>query len=1621
MVRSPLVFDTGVYASLTTEDLFLEKMRELAVVTVHKAVHLRNLYQLTQESDETIRAYVARVTATADMCGMIMKCSCGLDNSYRDLVVHQLVIHGMRDQEIRQRVLSRNTSGDLTTLAKLVDYIAAEEAGALESSDLHTGHAVVGAVKRKSEFQKNKSKCAWCGGPKHTQANNDNDRQKMCKAWGKTCDKCKKTNHISSQCRSSPKSDPVVASVSQTPAVQDDSEVAGITGYIFGLHDASRAEQQQQVWDTQATFQPSNMADLVPVMAALREHGPVTTLPLPHHVHDTINGWLPTRPRSSPTITVQFSLDRSAYAHLQVPMPRMIQGHRPGRSDNRNSVPDSGAELTILPRSTVQAMSIKEDTTFPVMTQINGANSSPITVDGAILVTVSATNPKTGATRTSRQLAYISSLVQKPYLSLNCCIDLGILPASFPEIGVFSPPDQSAPVATLAGSQCSNSGVPTQTDSPCSCPRREMPPSTPPMLPCAPTPENVEQLKQYILKRYAASSFNCCEHQPLKLMDDSPPLRLFTDESARPVAVHTPSQVPIHWRDQVKAGLDRDEQLGVLERVPVNEPVEWCSRMVITPKHDGTPRRVVDFSPLNKHTPRQTHHTQSPWSIVSSIPAGKVKSTIDCWNGYHSVPIHPADRKLTTFITTWGRYRYRTSPQGLLSAGDGYSHRKADIMAGFTGNQQTCVDDSIVYNDTIEQNFFDICQFLEIGGKGGCTFNPAKFQFAQQEVEFLCFKIPPGGIKTNDEFLQNILNFPAPKNITDVRAWQGAINQISFGFASAPIMAPFRHLLSAKIPFQWTTELQEAFDASKQEIMAQCSKGVRSFDPQLPTALATDWSKLGLGFWLTQKHCSCSSLLPGCCSNGWQTVYVGSRFCSSAESRYHPIEGEALAIFYGLDKCKFFILGLPKLILCVDHNPLLAIFGADKSLEAIHNPRLLNYKLKSMRYRFTVYHIPGKKNVIPDTMSRRSDSPIMTTPSRMQVDWTAQSNVSSKYSEHLGQPSWVSPPTIAAITNSTEDLHMGYTVACMAEVNSWSFINGIAAEDRPQAISWPRLESACITCPQYTMLHKTLQLGIPDDKAAWDEQIKEFYPHRHSLSTVGPVILLHDRPVIPAPLRRSVMDHLHAGHQGATAMFERASSSLYWPNFRIDLINHTAACTTCSKYQPSNPAMPPVTPDEPSYPFQSICADFFTISSHTYLAVVDRYSNWLSVFKLDRDTSEQVINVLRAYVSIFGIPVVLTSDGASVFTSREMEAFCHKFGIIHRVSTAYHPRANKRAEVAVKSAKRLIRGNTSQTGTLHTDDLARAILQHRNTPCPLTGLSPAQIVFGRVLRDFLPLQPGKFVPREEWRLAASQREVAYSKRRMLKQEQLTKGSKPLTTLKPGCHVRIQDQSKTGPHAGLWTQTGVVLEVHPHDAYLVSVNGSRTVTKRNRQFLRQYTPAEDDYVRPRPAVRPMVPALPHILPTPTPVQPQHTPVQPQQSVQPQQHVEPAQFQPPQPAPTLTHQDPPTPATPQLTRPAPVIPHLPDHDYCAPAMIPAQAVGHAAAVSHPQYVYVPTMPSNNTPYQIPVTFPGQTYTYQTTQPTMYHTYNTNPTVYAMPYPMMNNNTNANAGYSPNRMFQ
>ena len=89
---------------------------------------------------------------------------------------------------------------------------------------------------------------------------------------------------------------------------------------------------------------------------------------------------------------------------------------------------------------------------------------------------------------------------------------------------------------------------------------------------------------------------------------------------------------------------------------------------------------------------------------------------------------------------------------------------------------------------------------------------------------------------------------------------------------------------------------------------------------------------------------------------------------------------------------------------------------------------------------------------------------------------------------------------------------------------------------------------------------------------------------------------------------------------------------------------------------PSNPAPPPEKPVEPDYPFSHICMDFFQVD-HSYHAMADRYSNWLSIFHFAKDDSTHVMNVLRKYFARWGVAKEITSDGAPVFTSSTMVDF----------------------------------------------------------------------------------------------------------------------------------------------------------------------------------------------------------------------------------------------------------------------------------------------------------------------------------------------------------------------------
>ena len=312
---------------------------------------------------------------------------------------------------------------------------------------------------------------------------------------------------------------------------------------------------------------------------------------------------------------------------------------------------------------------------------------------GAVVVDV-ATTTTDSPVRSKRLLCYVSNIMEKAFLCREALTSLGVIVNDFPSPTSMASNDITA---TMNGYDYVT----------CSCPRLQMdPPPLPTKLPngLSPTKDNVEALKEWILDYYSASTFNVCKHQPLPLIKCEP-LKLHVDPNATPTAVHKPALVPIHWQNKVYEDLERDVRIGVLERVDPNTPTTWCSRMVVTCKADGTPSRTIDLQPQNTHSVRQTHHVPSPFHLADRVPQHTKKTVTDAWNGYHSVPIYEEDRHITTFITPWGRYRYKVAPQGFVASGDAYNQRFDAIILDFK-NKVKCVDDTCMWEDSIEAAFF---------------------------------------------------------------------------------------------------------------------------------------------------------------------------------------------------------------------------------------------------------------------------------------------------------------------------------------------------------------------------------------------------------------------------------------------------------------------------------------------------------------------------------------------------------------------------------------------------------------------------------------------------------------------------------------------------------------------------------------------------------------------------------------------------------------------------------------------------------------------------------------------------------------------------------------------------
>ena len=269
--------------------------------------------------------------------------------------------------------------------------------------------------------------------------------------------------------------------------------------------------------------------------------------------------------------------------------------------------PDSGASICLAGTSHLAKFNLTSSDLIPCNRKVTVVGGSTLLCTGWLPMSFSI------GTYSTKQPLFICKQANRIYLSRKGCTDLAILPPSYP----YPMRSDSNSIHSLTDMTTPNV------------------PNKPTTIPFPAVDKNIDKLKQYLINKFKDTAFN--KATPFPAMHTKP-VHIHLKPDAVPQAQHVPIPVPYHWKDRVKQDLDADVARQIICPVPVGEPVKWCSKMLVTAKKDGSPRRVVDFQKLNAQCLRKTHHCPSPFQAASQVPANTKKNYFRCsgWLSFYS-------------------------------------------------------------------------------------------------------------------------------------------------------------------------------------------------------------------------------------------------------------------------------------------------------------------------------------------------------------------------------------------------------------------------------------------------------------------------------------------------------------------------------------------------------------------------------------------------------------------------------------------------------------------------------------------------------------------------------------------------------------------------------------------------------------------------------------------------------------------------------------------------------------------------------------------------------------------------------------------------------------------------
>ncbi|GJZ88683.1 reverse transcriptase domain-containing protein [Tanacetum coccineum] len=136
-------------------------------------------------------------------------------------------------------------------------------------------------------------------------------------------------------------------------------------------------------------------------------------------------------------------------------------------------------------------------------------------------------------------------------------------------------------------------------------------------------------------------------------------------------------------------------------------------------------------------------------------------------------------------------------------------------------------------------------------------------------------------------------------------------------------------------------------------------------------------------------------------------------------------------------------------------------------------------------------------------------------------------------------------------------------------------------------------------------------------------------------------------------------------------------------------------------------------------------------ASEQYSVAVDYVSKWVEAQALPTNDARVVIKFLRRLFARFGVPKALISDRGTHFCNSQLEKALQKYGVTHKLSTAYHPQTNGQTEVTNRAIKRILERSVGYNPKNWSEKLDDALWAFRTAYKTPTGCTPFRLVYGK--------------------------------------------------------------------------------------------------------------------------------------------------------------------------------------------------------------------------------------------------------------------------------------------------